>query len=316
VGIYQILGTGISTVSGLYIDSGNKIMPSYNKNGDGIVEDMYSARYGTTTYVDLKDTKNNHSNIMNNKDVISSIDNIINPITVFGLDYNKILKNNNYNLLQISESSEGSVPDIDIILSMNNFYKDKYYSYKSKDFNNVTESLDKNNRFEIYDKQIQYIYDKEIDNLIIDSKTDNFLDLNILKNIDGNISNTELKNIPVFKDVPMMIENLEIPVLKLPITCRIVNLADAVRLSKEEIIEKIILEIRSSSMEKYLKDRYIRRVELYRKNKDLKYLDSLKNKLSDSINSINKIAYSSALKARYSKLKEDYVYLNILLLRL
>ena len=118
MGVYQILGTGINTVSGLYVDNKNKIMPSYNKNGDGVVEDLSLSRYGTTTYIDLKDTKNSHGNIMNNKDVILTIDNIIHPIEILGVDYDKILKNNNYNLLQISENTGKSIPDIDIILGM------------------------------------------------------------------------------------------------------------------------------------------------------------------------------------------------------
>ena len=55
----------------------NKIIPTYDKNGDGTVQDLFGFRYGTTTYVDLKDTSYKHVNIMNNKNVISDIDNII-----------------------------------------------------------------------------------------------------------------------------------------------------------------------------------------------------------------------------------------------
>lgn len=320
MGIYQILGTGINTVSGLYVNGDKKVLPRYDKNGDGVVEDLFSSRYGTTTYIDLRDTKYSHGNIMNSKDIISNIDNIINPKQILGLDYNKIIKNNNYSLLQISENIGKSIPDIDIILGMNNIYTDKYYTYVSEDFSNVTESLDKNNRFDISDNQINYLYDKEVDNIIINPKTDNFLDLNILKNIDGNISNVEFKDIPVFKDVLMVLKSndyFKTLSLNLPLTGKVIDFVNTVsRLPEGEIIDKIITDIKASSMEGYLKDRYIRRIELYRKNKDSKYLTLLKKKVSDSVGSINKIAYSTALKARYSKLKEDYVYLSILLLRL
>lgn len=341
VSVYQILGTGINTVSDIGIDNKNKIIPIYDKNGDGVVEDLFGFRFGTTTYIDLKDTKYSHVNIMNDKDVILNIDHIINPIKYLGsnnsnigLDYNKIIKNNNYGLLQISQndtfnklSRYVTLPNIDISIGLSNINTiDNYYSYSNSDFNKSTESTDKNNRFEIMNDNIEYVYNKDIDNIKINSRIDDFLDLNIIKNIDGQISNTEFKNIPVFKDIQMMFkidDSFNTLSLNLPMAGKIVtfqslqnqNQAQS-KLSMNEIIDSIISDIKASSMEKYLKDRYIRRVELYRKNKDLKYLNTLKNKVSDSINSINKISYSSALKARYSKLKEDYIYLNILLLRL
>ena len=53
------------------------VLCGYDKNGDGTVQDLFGFRYGTTTYVDLRDTSYKHVNVMNNYNVISSIDNII-----------------------------------------------------------------------------------------------------------------------------------------------------------------------------------------------------------------------------------------------
>ena len=84
--------------------------------------------------------------------------------------------------------------------------------------------------------------------------------------------------------------------------------------STDEKLNKIVKDIKSSKMEFYIKDRYIRRIEFYRKNKDDKYLTTLRKRITDAIDSIAKLSHSSTIKARYSKVKEDYVYLNLLLL--
>ena len=337
INIYQILGTGINTMSDIKLDDKSlfKIIPIYNKNGDGVVQDMYSSRYGTTTFVDLKDTTYKHANIMNSDRVISNIHSIINPIrfdrTDYGLDYNKIIKNNNYKLLRITRSqNEGSqylAPlDMDLSLGMtklnhnpaNELYINKYNSNSLSNFDKVIEVLDNSNRFELYDQSINYLYSDDLDKISINSKTNNTLDLSILENIDGEISELEYKNIPVFRNSEMIFdinENSDALNISLPLTKQMLSFHNQKSgSSTDEKINKIVSDINSSKMEFYLKDRYIRRIEVYRKNKDDKYLKTLGKRVADAIDSIAKLSYSPALKARYSKVKEDYIYLKLLLL--
>lgn len=337
INIYQILGTGINTMSDIKLDDKNmyKIIPIYDKNGDGVVQDMYSSRHGTTTFVDLKDTVYKHANIMNSDKVILNINNILNPKqidnSVYGLDYNKIVKNNNYKLLRITPSqNEGSqyLAPLDIELSLgitklndnpdNEVYIDKYNSNTLSNFDNIKESLNNNNRFELYDKSINYLYSDELDNVSINSRTNDTIDINILENIDGEISELEYKNIPLFKNSQIVFDigdDSDALNINLPVTGQMVNFQNSKAvISIDEKINSIVSSISSSKMDFYLKDRYIRRIEAYRKNKDPKYLITLKKRITDAVYSMDKIAYSPMLKARYSKVREGYVYLNLLLL--
>lgn len=270
---------------------------------------------------------------MNSDKVISNINNILNPIRsdsfVYGLDYNKIIKNNDYRLLRITPSENiGSkyLAPLDISLSIgiteidsnlnHELHLDKYDTNSSKYFDNLTESV--NNRFELYDNSVNYLHSKNIDNFSINSKTNNIIDISMLKNINGEMSELEYKNIPVFKDDEM---TFDIDEYSNSLSIDLDSMGPVVSfqtgknaLSLEQNLEKIISSINSSKMEKYLKDRYIRRIEVYRKNKDEKYITTLKKKVTDAIDSISRFSYSSALKSRYSKIKSDYIYLNLLLL--
>jgi hypothetical protein len=339
INIYQILGTGINTMSDIKLDDKNmfKIIPIYNKNGDGVVEDIYESRFGTTTFVDLSKTVYKHVNIMNSDKVIEIINKIIKTTPPgdnnHGLDYYKIIKNNNYKLLRIN-SSEAAYPNsqylpplyMDLSLGMtklndnpdNQLYIDKYHTNNLSNFDSIIESLNNNNRFALYDKGINYLYSDNLENMSINSKNNNTIDISILENVDGAISELEYKNIPIFKNSEMIFEiddKSDALNINLPLTGQMINFqTKKSTTSSSEDINKIISNIKSSKMESYLKDRYIRRIEMYKKNKDEKYLITLKKRITDSVDSIGNLTHSPALKGRYSKLKEDYVYLNLLLL--
>ncbi len=342
MGIYQILGTGVSTLSDISLDDKNiyKIIPLYSKNGDGVVEDLHSSRQGTVMYVDLNNTAYKHANIMNNQKVISHVNSILNPPRIdfpeSGLDYNKIIKNNNYKLLRITPSNPNNklsqyLTPLDMELSIgiskitdntdNELYFDRYSANTTNDFRQALEHLN-NNRFEEFDDGINYLYTTDMDNFSIKPRTDNTIDISILKSIDGEISTVEYQGVPVFKNTEISFEpgnNSNTLNMTLPTTGQIIELAQEklkIELSLNERIDKVMAGIHSSKMEKYLKDRYIRRIELYRQNKDTKYLETVKKRVTDAIISINGFLYSAALKSRYAKLKEDYIYLNFLLLKL
>jgi hypothetical protein len=146
-----------------------------------------------------------------------------------------------------------------------------------------------------------------------------------MESIDGDIKEAEYKNIQIFKDSELVFDinngsnSLD---MSLPMTNKIIQIQNTnsnitvPELSSDEKINKIIAEIKSSNMDFYLKDRYIRRIEVYRQNKDKKYLQTLKSRITSSIDSISKLSYSSTLKTRYLKVKEYYILLNILLLKL
>jgi hypothetical protein len=157
--------------------------------------------------------------------------------------------------------------------------------------------------------------------IFINSKKDNTVDISIIKNINSEISELEYKNIPIYKNIEMMFDtsdDFESLNLNLALAGGVINFKNQ-KIQKSDIsidenLNKIILDIKSSKMEAYLKERYVRRLEFYRKNKDGKYLATLRKRINNTIDSVGKLSYSPVLKARYFKLKEDYVYLNLLLL--
>jgi len=320
INIYQIIGTGLNTVSDIsYKD--NEIIPIYDKNGDGTVQDVSNSRYGTTTYIDLKDTSYKHFNIMNHEDVLFNIDKIIklkNINTYRGLDYNKIIKENNYKLLKITNNVNPY--DLEMSIDYNSLYLDKININKNNDFTEVKESL--GNRFELYDDSINYLYKNDFDDLKINSRNDNQIDISIIESVGGDIVETDYDNIAIFKDIEMNfdIDNGNVLNLNLPQTGQSIRYEDTVTVNNssttEEIINTIISTIKSSSIDNYMKSRYIGRLSLYAKNKDKNYLSNLKNTIIKSIASINSFSHSAALKARYSKMKEGYIFLNLLLLKL
>jgi len=342
ISTYQILGTGLNTVSDIRLDDKNifKIIPMYYKNGDGVVQDLYSARKGIVFSVDLKDSSYGHTNLMNHEKVIAYIHGIVNPpdpnIPLVGLDYYKIIKNNSYKLLKISPSNPNNklteflTPlDMELTVGMsrikdntnNELYFDKFSAYTTGDFREAYEKLN-SNRFEEFDNGIQYLYTDAMEHFSIKPKTNNTIDIRIIESMDGEILESEYKNIEVFKDTVMRFESdngHNTLNASLPMTGQMIELESErlkIKLSVNEAVDQIITLIKSSSIEAYLKDRYTRRVQLYGQNKDPKYLETLRKRVADSIDSISSVSYSALLKARYSKLKEDYVYLNFLLLKL
>ncbi|MBC7766876.1 hypothetical protein H7Y21_02705 [Arenimonas sp.] len=340
--LYQILGTGVNTLDDIRLDDKNiyKIIPLYSKNGDGVVQDVYSSRQGKVLTVDLNNTIYKHANIMNSPKVIAHINTILNPPRVdfpeIGLDYNKIIKNNNYKLLRITQSDSKNkvsqyLTPLDMELSVgiskitdnidNELYFDRYSANTRNDFRQALEHLN-NNRFEEFDNSVNYLYTTTIENFSIKSKTDTTIDVNILESIDNKISTVEYNGIPLFKNTEISFDptnDSNTLNMTFPTTGQVVKIAQAqlkINLTLNEEINQIISDINSSKMEKYIKDRYVRRIELYRKNKDSVYLETVKKRVTDAIKSITSISYSSSLKSRYAKLKDDYIYLNFLLLKL
>ena len=340
IAIHQILGTGVLTLSDIQIDDKNlyKLVPLYDRAGDGVVQDLYSSRKENVLFVNLAGTIYKHVDIMNSSEVINRINTIVQPprydIPPVGLDYNKIIKDNTYKLLRITQSPKNKISEylspLDMELSMgmsklndnidNELYFDRYSANTVNYFREALEHLN-NNRFEEFDDGINYLYTDTMDKFSITSKTNNTIDISILESIDGEISESEYKNINIFKNSKISFEPDENNSLNitLPHTGQIMRIEEErlkTELSLNEKIDKAISDIRSSKMEHYIKDRYIRRIELYRQNKDIKYLETIKNRVTNAIDSMNKISHSLALKARYGKLKEDYIYLNFLLLKL
>ncbi len=341
IAIHQILGTGVMTVSDIKIDDKNlyKLIPLYDKAGDGVVQDLYSSRQGNVLYVDLSNTIYKHANIMNSEKIIKDIDTILNPprsnLPAVGLDYNKIIKNNNYKLLRITPSNSGNkvseyLTPLDMELSMgmsklndnidNELYFDRYSANTVNYFREALEHLN-NNRFEEFDNGVNYLYTDDMEKFSLKSKTNNTIDISILESIDGEISESEYKNIDIFKNSEISFEadsnnSLNINLPHTGLILQVESESQKTQLSLAERIAQAITAIRSSNMEPYIKDRYARRIELYRQNKDPAYLETLKKRVVNAIDSMNKLSYSPTLKARYAKLKEDYIHLNFLLLKL
>lgn len=341
ISMYNILGTGLNTVSDVQISKkdASRVIPLYDKNGDGIVQDMHGTHAGTSMYVDLSDTNYKHVNIMNSTAVISNIDRILRPGKYdgefLGLDYNKIIKNNNYKMLRISKSenelSKYLTPlDMDLSIGLsklnqntdNILFFDKLAGITRGEFREAKESLYKNNRFELIDDDINYLYTLDMENFSITSKTNNTVNISAFESIDGEITESEYKDISLFKGAKLVFDtdnNFNTLNVTLPVTREVIELeSERVKTAKtvEQKVTDTIADIYASKLDRHLKDRYVRRLELYLANKDPKYLATIKQRVADSINSINGMSHSLALTARYAALKEGYVYLDLLLLKL
>ncbi len=319
INIYQILGTGLNTVSDIYEYEEGKILPVYNKDGDGTVQDLASLRSGTSTYIDLKNTSYKHFNIMNNNDVIFNINNILKSRSknlYTGLDYNKIIKNNNYKLIQLTNHNNDY--NYELLFNKNQLYLDKINVNninKLTAYAEIIESIKSNNRFEFYDNGINYLYDTDFDNFKINSKKDDEIDISVLERGSRPL---EFENVQLFQGINIDFSiNESDNTLKayLPETGQSIIYKDK-NLSSTTSVGDTLRYIKQSNIDQVLKDKYIKRLQKYKEDNDQNYLQETKNMIKNAITSINSFAYSDSLKARYSRLREGYIYLNSLLLKL
>lgn len=336
--IYQIVGTGVLTTSGLMQDSNKKPIPTYNTSGDGVVQDMYNrlqktyGRSGISVVVDLYNTKFKHADMMNATAVISKI----------------------HALMQISKTgefvSEPYVTHSDdhvlvAIRSSNSVVSNKTITVKGVEGvdvlkHNTLHQLDESKtlyntaRYDLFDTNIQYISKRFPQSLYIQEEKGDVLHVSIFQKDEQGIRETVYDSVQAFKDsdvfvsklgfyklevsLPVLGERIHIPPVKDVVYDDTYNQVSvsAHATTTEDLSTKILRiqnSIRNSRIVSHVKNLYISRLGQILKSKNPADIVSLKQKVDWAISDIDKYAYSPALKSRYAKLRESYIYIRYLL---
>jgi hypothetical protein len=78
-------------------------------------------------------------------------------------------------------------------------------------------------------------------------------------------------------------------------------------------ITRVLGLIQSSNITSYIKTRYTNKLTSIQKTKDEKSFTAMQQKIDRAVRSIDSYANSPALKGRYTKLRQDYIYLAYVL---
>lgn len=324
--VYQIVGTGVLTVSGISKDSESKPFPQYSTTGDGTVQDMYNPtsqlfnRTGKVFIADLHNSKFKHTNIMNFDVTMKYLDLLIrkNPKEAALIPFENYPVYADEFALFIFSASTTELSQKSI--HMTRVEGKSVLNHKPAEQFDFTSAEDSGGRFDLFNKSIQYISNVPIDLVkILDSKTDVF-DLSIYtKSVEG-MREIHYEDITLFQDSIMSLDlthtepyiNIDLPILHQNIqtypktaTSTPVNLVEKITFARNEI--------KISKISQYIKDRYIRRLDTILKTKDESALSSLKKSVEEGIKAIDRFTHNAALKQRYAKLKQEYVYIVHLL---
>ncbi|MES2985838.1 MAG: hypothetical protein V4686_01775 [Patescibacteria group bacterium] len=316
--VYQIIGTGVLTVSGLMKDSKGSYVPAYSNSGDGTVQDMYNNtthtffRTGKVLSVNLSNSKFKHTNIMNHVKTLEYIDTLLNK-NVQNTSYNK--PQEDYALYRFTGSSTP--------LSLKTLIFDAdSLKYNPQEQFNFVKSENMDGRFDLFGNSIQYITNNPVREFSVTEHSGDTFDLSILIKKGEVIDEMIYEDIMLFPnsvltfDSDLKINNTII----VPVSQQVLYTGATTTIIKqqsaEDFNEKILRvknSIKTSNMTGYLKDRYIRRLDGVLQKKNLEGLTQLKKNLEGGVRAISTFSNNPALRQRYAKLKEDYIYLIYLL---
>lgn len=329
--VYQIVGTGLLTVSGIMKDSTGKSLPLYSSSGDGSVQDMYSItnakfnRTGKIFITDLHGSKFKHTSIMNFTGTMKYID--------------LILRKNTQEATYIPSGNYPVYPDVFTLFTLSastTVLPQKTIHMKKEtgkdtlnhnpiyqfDFSSVQNS---ESRFDLFDKNIQYVTQGVVEELkITDSKNDIFNLQIYTKSVEG-IKEVMYEDIQLFQDSVLSLDMTEtnpnsyieigLPLLhkKLQIlpTSSGSNTAPT-----QDLVSKITAiknGIQTSNITGYIKNRYIRRLDVIQKKNDESAYVSLRKSIEAGIQAIDTFANNQILRRKYARLKQEYVYIVHLL---
>ncbi len=346
--VFQILGTGIPTVSGLLsLESKKdtqKFLPEYTTSGDGIVQTNHG-RTGNVTIFDMQNTKYKHVNIMNApvvmikiKDILQSSENtdasISTPDASISSSYKMVTFSPIFDFLPTGFTLTTAYQTDPNPSAASKFKYDTYITGYSNYFDSVTENSNMN-RFELFGNDVNYLYMNNaetvtlsdgggaaVDIRLLDKQRDSLTELSFPTVVSSKGSDISIdKNQYMTITVPLVDQVITIQPIKKTVfdtTGQVVEERELVNTTEtiEDRIARIKQSIITSNITPYIKTRYIRMLDIYLKNKDKTYAERITSRITRAVNSINIFSRNPYLWGRYKKLHQDYVYLKYLLVNI
>ncbi len=356
--IFQIVGTGLLTVSGVQKLDSKKFVPIYSQTGDGVVQDMFDVhtkrfqRTGHVIAIDLSKeispeglSEYKHLNLTNTPTVLSWIDSLLRNTSSVpaGIDADELntvhADGDAYQVLEISKPEE-LVDDMQLEYKKpKDVFVDTYTPMQNSSFDKtgVTSALA---RYELFADNVFHVSRSETgtSTLHIQSTRSEPVNISISKHVPTSggaiIQQVVYPSIPVFSAIDVSINTSNIsngPSLLVqsagglhsevvePLQTITVdsegkqtvhnNTATTTKESLDIRIQKTIDKIASSTVSSFLKARYIRRLEVFRKNKQPVYFQALYDRLRRALASVDRYKNNPVLRARYSKNRSDYILL-------
>lgn len=333
VPVFQIVGTGLPTVSGLQKVDGDEFVPTYTNTGDGTIPDMFKdgvfSRSGITAAVNLIQEKGiKHMTILNSVKVqrhVSSLiqGNIFDPSLSLLDAYDIRRLPVSYSIAKISASSSSGL-----------LLKDSYDIYKESPLNNFDyiDETNNTNRYELLDTSVLYINSDGLEKFAISQQSNNqsvsSIDIDLFEREGDRLTQAQYNNVPINSTFTVGItgailavrinQNISIEIqpdveTSFDSSGGVVNrtLATTTRDRNKEAAEVRTQMIRGVISDA-LRHRYLTRLDAYAATGDLVYLNEVRTRIQRAIASISRFDGSPALKGRYAELKLDYQLLAYL----
>jgi pimeloyl-ACP methyl ester carboxylesterase len=340
VPVFQIVGTGLVTVSGLQKIDQDDFVPTYTNTGDGVVLDMFikSAnsfiRTGAVAAIDLRtEPAYKHMNIMGAPSVLKQINSLVRTNTF--IDLNSALAMDirrlpfSYKMAKVSASSSLLLKSL-ATTSAADVY-DLYKNGNYGDFDMVTEPSNKS-RYELLDKNILYINPTSIEKLNISQtnvRSSELVDIDTFEQDGESLTQYHYDNVPLEVHASVIVAGASLA-LQIDKETKFVidpdkktvfdntgnsisqtNTATTSRDRQKEAAEVRTQMIRSIYSD-YLRKRYLTRLDAYAATGDDLYLRDTRARIQRAIVSISTYDNNPTLKGRYAHLKADYQFLAYL----
>ena len=337
--VYQIVGTGLLTVSGVSKDADGQSVPLYTPTGDGVVQDMFDTssrtynRSGISFTVDLHNTTYKHMDIMNSVDTMKYITECLSKNMLDYTDISHQEYSQAYTRISLTPPFSTSTKQK---LSTK---KIQIHTDTTKDFFDYTDSTqfsvshvtDSSSRYDLFNTSLQYISQKPVSSFVVEEKMGDVFNMSVYNKTDAQTIEYVYQDVQLYKDslallkqdtgtslqidLPLVNQKVEIPPTKEVVydsTHQVISETYATTTPEDfsEKLTRIIDLMSTSNILSYIKTRYVSKLKNIQKNKDEKGFISLQQKIDRAIRSIDSYAYSPALKGRYTKLRQDYIYLS------
>lgn len=214
------------------------------------------------------------------------------------------------------------------------FKYDKYIAGYSTYFDYVSEQSNVN-RFELFGDDVHYLHMSDADTVVLSEGDGSSVDVNLIDKSVAGTTNLQYEDIKSIAGADITFGGQNIGGQNISVTIPLVNQSFEIsptkktffdnlgNITKEEVyatatesieskVERFKNKITSSNLTVYVKTRYIRMLDNYLKNKDDTYRKLILSRIDRAITSINTFTNKPFLKGRYSKLKQDYIYLSYL----
>lgn len=341
VPVYQLVGTGLPTVSGIQKLDESDFIPTYTNTGDSMVTDMFDTashsftRSGTTLAVDLTKEKDiKHLTIMNSTLVQKQLSSLIQQGTLDpmisandALDIRRIPFS--YSLAKVSGTSSKS----NLILK-NSSTTDLYDIYKTSpllSFDYATE-LTNMDRYELMDQSVLYLNMDSLEKLTMSQQSSVQLsdgyDIDLIEKEGDRLVQVRFEDVFIDPTFTLMVQGaglavrisndttIQIDPSKETVLDRNGNILSQTIATTTRDLQKEAAEVRTQMIRNItsdtLRQRYLTRLNAYAATRDVHYLKDVRTRIQRSIASIEHFDSTPSLKGRYAKLKIDYQFLAYL----